>query len=358
MDIDPFRIVLYNRVFQGTYPPGSTFKMITGMAALEAGVKPSETIVCKGRYWRAPYIKCWSVHGTVDFYEALAGSCNTYFQDAGRRAGIDMVAKIAGEFGLGEKTNTLGVINESDGILPDPQWKEALYDPIVKKNYEEKRKTLKEEYEASLSKLKGDAEKEEATEDYENDLNLLEAQYKIDYRFYTTWQPYDTFNTSIGQGSNNYTVIQLCNYVSTIANGGNRYRPYLVDRVISPAGKVVQQYKPELLNKVSVSAENLAIVRRAMKAVIDPGGTSYSLFSSFPSNIGVGAKTGTAQTGLTGDRKNKDFHGVFFAFAPYDDPQIAFASIVEYGESGGASGGQIAKAVFEEYFGLNKNKAE
>lgn len=349
---------MFNRVFQGTYPPGSTFKMVTGMAALEAGVKPSETVVCKGRYWIPPYIKCWSVHGTVNLYGALAGSCNTYFQNAGRRAGIDRIAKVAGEFGLGQKTNTLGILTESEGTLPNPQWKKALYEPIVRKNYEEKRKKLDEDLAGALAGLKSEDEKEEVREKYENKKKLLEAQYKIDYKFYTTWQPFDTFNTSIGQGSNNYTVIQLANYVATLANGGKRYRPYLVDRVVSPEGKVVQQYKPELLNEVSVSAENLAAVRKGMKAVADPGGTAHFLFSNFPSNISVGAKTGTAQTGRTGDRKNKDFHGTFVAFAPYDDPEIAFAALVEYGDSGGLSGGQICKAVFEEYFGLNKNTTE
>lgn len=349
---------MFNRAFQGTYPPGSTFKMITGMAALESGVKTSETITCKGAYWRAPYIRCWSVHGTVDFYEALAGSCNTYFQDAGRRAGIDNLARIAREFGLGEKTNTLGILNETEGILPDSQWKKELYQPIIERNYEEKRKKLELEYIEAVSKLHEEKEKSAAQKRYENKLAILEAQYKIDYKFYTTWQPFDTFNTSIGQGSNNYTVIQLANFVSTIANGGKRYRPYLVDRVISPAGKIVQHYKPELMNKVSVSAENLAEVRRAMKAVTDPGGTAHFLFRDFPPQFSVGAKTGTAQTGRSGDRKDKDFHGAFVAFAPYDNPKIAFASIVEYGEHGGTSGGLIAKAVFEEYFGLNNNKAE
>ncbi|HHX95544.1 MAG TPA: penicillin-binding protein 2 [Clostridia bacterium] len=349
---------MFNRVFQGTYPPGSTFKMITAMAALEAGVNPSSRVVCKGAYWKAPYIRCWNVHGSVDLYSALAGSCNTYFQDAGWKAGIDKIAQIGEEFGLGQKTNTLGILNESEGLLPSAQWKKALYEPIIEEKYAKKREELTAEYQKTLANLQEEKEKEDARKKYENRMNILEAQYKIDYKFYTTWQPFDTFNTSIGQGSNNYTIIQLANYVATLANGGNRYRPYLVDRIVSPTGEVVKQYKPELLNKVSVSEENMAHVRKGMKRVTDPGGTAYSLFSNFPANIGVAAKTGTAQTGLAGDKKNADYHGVFVCFAPYDDPEIAFAAIVEYGESGGSSGGHIAKAVFEEYFGLNKNEGE
>ena len=79
---DPVIKPLFDRVFQGTYPPGSTYKPITGMAALEAGINPNEKVLCRGSYWRPPYIRCWSVHGSVDFYSALAGSCNVYFQEA------------------------------------------------------------------------------------------------------------------------------------------------------------------------------------------------------------------------------------------------------------------------------------
>lgn len=354
---NPGKKPMFNRVFQGTYPPGSTFKMITAMAALEAGVSPSNTVTCRGAYWNPPYIKCWGVHGTVNMEKAIARSCNTYFQEAGRRAGIDNIAKVAKEFGLGEKTETLGILNETEGILPSPQWKKALYEPIIEKKYEEKRKELEKEYEDVLAKAKG-KERESALRDYEEDLRILEAQHKIDENFYTKWQPFETYNTSIGQGSNNYTVIQLANYVATLANNGTRYRPYLIDRVVSPTGKVVQKYKPEILNKVSVSQEHMEVVRKGMKAVASPGGTAYSIFSHFPANIGVAAKTGTAQTGRAGDRKDRDFHGAFVAFAPYDHPQVAFAAIIEYGEHGGTSGGRIAAAVFEEYFGLTGKKAE
>lgn len=202
-------------------------------------------------------------HGTVDFYKAVAKSCNTYFQEMGRRAGIDGIAKVAEEFGLGQKTDTLGILNETSGILPSPEWKKALYEPIIEKKYEEKRKELEKEYDAILSAAKEGKEKDSALRKYEEKLRVLEAQHKIDYNFYTKWQAFETYNTSIGQGSNNYTVIQLANYIATIANGGTRYRPYLVDRMISPSGKIVQQYKPEVLNKVSVSQKNLASVRLA-----------------------------------------------------------------------------------------------
>jgi len=355
---DPQKRPLFNRVFQGTYPPGSTFKMITAMAALEKGLKPQESLICRGAYWRPPYIKCWDVHGRVNLYSALGESCNTYFQEAGRRAGIDKIVEIAEEFGLGEKTNTLGILNESSGFLPTPQRKKDQYQSIIENKYQTELDVLEEEYKNMLEKAESTEEQEEIKRDYESRKRILEAQYEIDLNFYTKWQPFDTYNTSIGQGSNNYTIIQLANYVAAIANGGKRYRPYLIEKILSPDGKVVQEYKPELINEIKVSDTNLAHVRRGMKAVTEPGGTAYFLFKDFPADIGVGAKSGTAQTGRSGDRKDKDFHGVFVAFAPYNNPQIAFAGIIEYGESGGGSAGRVAKAVFEEYFGLNEKEKE
>ena len=355
---DPEIKPLFNRVVQGTYPPGSTFKLITGMAALEAGVDPNATVTCKGAYWRPPYIGCWKVHGTVDFYEAVQGSCNTYFQEAGRRGGIDRIAQVGEEFGLGQKTGTLGILNEAAGTLPSSQWKEALYRPIIEKKYADRRETLKKEYDAKLGAEADADNKDKLQHEYENRLKILEAQYDIDMRFYTSWQPFDTYNTSIGQGSNNYTIMQMANYVATLANGGRRYRPYLVDRIVSPSGKVVKRFGPEVQAEASVTQENMAHARKGMRMVAEPGGTAYFLFSQFPPHIAVGAKTGTAQTGRSGDKKDKDFHGLFIAFAPYDDPEVAFAGIIEYGEHGGTSAGRVAKAVFEEYFGLNKGAEE
>ena len=181
-------------------------------------------------------------------------------------------------------------------------------------------------------------------------MNKLEAQYRIDYKFETTWQQFDTFNMSIGQGSNNYTPMQLANYVATVANGGKRYQPYLVQRVVSPSGEVVKEFKPQLVHEVKLDPETLAITRDAMHHVAMPGGTAYSIFKNLPAEISGGAKTGTAQTGRASDSKNHDYHGVFIAYAPYDDPQIAFAGLVEYGYHGSTSAGLVAKALFEQYF--------
>lgn len=293
----------FSRTISGTYPPGSTFKPVTGIAALATGkVTPETTVTCTPSAWSGGRAKCWKVHGTVNLYSAMAGSCNTYFQEVASMAGVDTLDHVAEELGLGEKTG-IELSGEAEGILPTPAWKEETF----KNNQWEK-----------------------------------------------VWRPYDTWFMSMGQGYNLYTPIQLANYMSTVANGGKKMKPYLVDKIVSSDGEILHQFEPEVKNEVSASPEILAEVRKSMRAVMEPGGTASSLFRSFPPEIKVAGKTGTAQTGLPGDNKDTDYHGVFVAFAPYDDPQVAFAGIIEYGYHGGTSAGLVAKAVFEEYFGLIK----
>ncbi|NLB89415.1 MAG: penicillin-binding protein 2 [Syntrophomonadaceae bacterium] len=345
-----------NRVIQSTYPPGSTFKPITGMAAIQEGtVDPLDYAVnCQGRYWIAPYIKCTNVHGNVNYYTAMATSCNTYFQEMGRRASKEGIIHVASEFGLGSKTG-IDLPYERAGLLPTPEWKKEINAILTDRNYDRLRKSLEEKYESLIKEAATEEEKEKLEKQKNNEKAKLEAQYKIDYQFNTTWQPYDTFNMSIGQGSNDFTVLQLANFVATIANGGNYMKPYLVEQIISPEGKVLRTNRPQIIRRVDVKPEAIAQTKRAMHEVTRPGGTAYHLFYHFPEDIQVAAKTGTAETGRVGDDPKRDFHGVFVAFAPVDDPQIAFAGIVEYGRSGGGSAGIVAQAVFEQYFGIKNH---
>lgn len=342
-----------NRAIQTTYPPGSTFKPVTGMAVLEeAGIDPlNDYVNCQGKYWIAPYIRCTKVHGNVNYYSAMAGSCNTYFQEMGRRAGKDGLIHIAAEFGLGSKTG-IDLPHERAGLLPTPEWKKEINAILTDRKYDNLRKNLEDKYESLIENAPSIEEKSKLERQKNNEKARLEAQYNIDYQFTTTWQPFDTFNMSIGQGSNDFSVLQLANFVAAIANGGNYMRPYLVDQITSPTGKILKTVKPEVIRRVDVKPETLAETKRAMHEVAKPGGTAYHLFYHFPENIQVAAKTGTAETGRVGDDPKRDFHGVFVAFAPVDDPEIAFAGIVEYGRSGGGSAGLVAKALFEHYFGI------
>ena len=343
-----------NRATMATYPPGSTFKPITGLAALDSGrVKVNDQpITCNGAYWKKPNIKCWSSHGKVDFYRGFAVSCNTYFQYIGEKAGIDAIVKVGKEFGLGEKTGSPH-LTELSGLLPSPEWKQQTSAAIVDRRYQAKREELNNEYDELLANAATAEEKEKLLKEKEKKLNQLEAYYRIDYNFETTWQPFDTYNTSIGQGSNSYTMLQLANYIATLANGGTRYVPYLVEAVIDAGGNELERFEPQVAYQVSVSQEDMAAVRKGMELVTEPGGTAYARFSDFPKEIKIAGKTGTAQTSRAGDNKNKDFDGIFVGFAPYDEPEIALAIIVEYGTGGSVSAAKVARDVFIDYFNLS-----
>ncbi|MDD3879172.1 MAG: penicillin-binding transpeptidase domain-containing protein, partial [Syntrophomonas sp.] len=348
-----------NRALQSTYPPGSTFKPITGMAALEkGGVDPLKSLVkCTGAYWIAPYIPCTGVHGNVNYYTGMATSCNSFFQEMGRRAGKDAIIWVGRQFGLGMKTG-IDLPDEESGLLPSPEWKKKKFARITDKKYELLQKQLEEKYEQLLAEAQDDEQKRSLEKKLKQERIKLEAHYDIDYNFDTNWQDFDTFNMSIGQGGNSYTVIQLANYVATIANGGHLMKPYVVSRIVSHDNKVIKVYNPRLVHDSEVKAESIRETQKAMLAVTQPGGTAHFLFYNFPKEIGVAAKTGTAQTGRAGDNQLKEFHGVFIAFAPYDDPEIAFAGVVEYGHHGSESVGYVAKDIFEQYFGLVDHLAE
>lgn len=347
-----------NRAIQTSYPPGSTFKAITGMAALENGnMDPiNDYVNCGGSYWIAPYIKCTGVHGNVNYYSGLAVSCNTYFQEMGRRAGKDGLVDVAQQFGLGQKTG-IDLPHEAKGLVPTPAWKKEINALLIDQKYDRQREELNKRYTEMLDEAADEKEKADIERRRKNEEARLEAQYKIDYQFNTNWQPFDTFNMSIGQGYNDYTVIQLVNYVAAIANGGSLMQPQVLKRVVAPDGRTIKETKPVVKRRVDVSPRTLAETKRAMLAVTQPGGTAHFLFYQFPPEIQVGAKTGTAQTGRQGDNQMKEFHGVFVAFAPFDDPEIAFAGVVEYGFSGGGSAGLVARDVFEHYFGIKDHLA-
>lgn len=348
-----------NRAIQTSYPPGSTFKPITGMAAMEkVQMDPlNDYVNCRGRYRLAPYIACTGVHGNVNYYSAMAHSCNTYFQEMGRRAGEEELIRVAKEFGLGQKTG-IDLPFETKGLVPTPEWKKELKAKSINAKYNSFRKELDEKYQQEILAAGSEEEKKSIEAKKAKEKSLLEAQYNIDYQFDTTWQSFDTFNMSIGQGANNYTVIQLANYVATIANGGKLMKPHILKKIVSPENKVIKEMEAELISYVDINSSSLAETQRAMAQVTRPGGTAYSLFYQFPKNIQVGAKTGTSETGRSGDIKDQDFHGVFIAFAPLDNPEIAFAGVVEYGRHGSESAGYVARDVFEQYFGLKDHYTE
>ena len=138
-------------------------------------------------------------------------------------------------------------------------------------------------------------------------------------------------------------------YVATVANGGTYYTPYVVEKIYNPDGTLKSRHEPQG-RRVDVEQWILDVTKQAMTAAAKPGGTAYGAFAGLPGGIGGGAKTGTAQPGRTGYIKNKDFDGLFICFAPAENPQIAFACVMEHGHSGAGSAGLVAKSVLEYIF--------
>lgn len=276
-----------NRAITGQYPPGSTFKLITGSAALELKkVRPDEMIYDSGRHWLIDMRNAGGeALGWIDFKTALAKSDNVYFYEMGRRIGIDQMAAYARMFGLGQKTG-IALYGESDGVVASAEYKKKV--------------------------------------------------------FHQDWYLGDTFNSAIGQGFQLVTPLQAAMVVSEVANGGIRYRPFLVSRIDNLDGTPYQIFAPEQIGSLAISKSTLDLIREGMRNVAEENGTAGYLFANFP--IPVAGKTGTAEN--YGGRD----HGWFVAYAPYAHPRIVIAVLTEQGGFGSASSGPIVKTMLEEYF--------
>ncbi|MEW6387104.1 MAG: penicillin-binding protein 2 [Thermodesulfobacteriota bacterium] len=291
---------LENRVLKGQYPPGSTFKIVMALAALEEGViNPKASISCGGSFALGNHVfRCWKKggHGSVDLYRGLVQSCDVYFYNLGKRLGIERIAKWSRRFGLGRPTG-LKLDKEMPGLVATSEWKLA--------------------------------------------------------RFKHRWQEGDTISVSIGQGYNLATPLQMAQVAATIANGGNLYEPHLVEKVESPAGEILFQAKPVLKGTLGAKPENVALVQKALQGVVAEGtGRNASL-----PHVEVAGKTGTSQIvaldkekmgGKIPDKYKN--HAWFVAYAPVTDPQVALAVLVEHGGGGGAAAAPLAKRLLEVCF--------
>ena len=274
---------LLNRAIGGAYAPGSTFKPCTAVAALESGIiTPSSTIVDRGvyDYYKSPQPRCWiyneygGTHGRVNVSQAITVSCNYFFYEVGRLTGIKTLASYAKQFGLGEYT----------GIeIGGPGSAEA----------------------------KGSM----ATPEF------AEAEH-------LEWTDGQTLTAAIGQSYDLFTPLQLANYIATLVGNGQHYEAHLLKNVKSyDNSSVIYAYDKEPLNTVQMSDSTVRAVKEGMHN-LTTGSLSY-YFSKCV--VSAGAKTGTAETGI-----NNTNNGVFVCFAPYDDPQIAVAVVIEKGGSGAA----------------------
>lgn len=388
---------LYNVAIQTAVQPGSVFKMVTALAALEKGFSPTKTIRDMGKVDIGPEsFGCWiwnsnrGTHGHVNVYEALRDSCNYYFyslalgrnqktgENLGVRVDIEDIANISKELGLNDRTGIeINVPREASGGVPSPQSKVMITKALLKRyltrnirSYikegeeftdEEINEKLEEiiswtEAEEPLSRgeviKRLDAMGLEAEKALEGEREGLADKIKYTYLNYAGWDITDTLNVTIGQGQNAYTPIQMANYIATIANGGYRNKITLIDSIKNYDNSKTlyeRETNPERINLNNY--ENLEHIKYGMKLVTTEG-TARSLFRDFP--ISVGAKTGTAQRSgvnpATGD--TYDDYAWFVAFAPYEEPEIAISIVLVQGGSGGYAG-PIAREIIAEYFGLN-----
>jgi penicillin-binding protein 2 len=228
---------LYNRPIAGMNPPGSTFKLITAMAGLERGaITPGTTYVCSGGLRIGRYFKrCWRAHGACNLYQAIAGSCDTYFYNVSRRVGPDAIADVAHRFGLGRKTG-VDLAGERAGLMPTPAWKKR--------------------------------------------------------RWKQEWFGGDTLNMGIGQGYVLATPLQMACLTAAFANGGTFYQPHLLKKVVDGKDKLVARFEPRP-RSVETSERFLEIVRQGMRqVVIGPTGTAHLM--NIP-QVTVAGKTGSAE---------------------------------------------------------------
>jgi penicillin-binding protein 2 len=304
---DPLR-PMFDKTMSGVFHPGSTFKPFSALAALEDRLlSPFERERCDGYLsFGRRIFHCTHVHGKVDMREAIAESCNVYFFKLAEAVGMDRIARVASEFGLGQKTG-MGLNPEAAGRIPTRSWYALRY----------------------------------------------KGQFRIGF----------TLNTSIGQGATTVTPLQLALAYAALANGGTVYSPQLVRAVETSDGAVVQDFPPRIRQKAKVAPENLARVNDALYAVVnDEKGTAYPVRDK---TLEVAGKTGTAQTGYVNpgndDPKKAWYlsrdHAWFAAYSPAKAPEIAVVVLVEHGGSGPTVAAPIAMQIIKEYHRIAAGRA-
>ncbi len=297
-----------NKALRGQYPPGSTFKMIVALAALESGVaSPSTTVQCDGSFKLSKSFeyRCWKKegHGQVDLHKAIKESCDVWFYRVGLETGIEQIASVARRFGLGEQTG-FPFGSERAGLIPTKAWKKK--------------------------------------------------------RFGTSWYDGETVISSIGQGFVLTTPVQLATMAAALANGGTVWRPQLIQKVVDLDDNTEWRLDPEKLSETAWPRELLNPIRKAMASVVnDIGGTAWR---SRLDKVRIAGKTGTAQV----VRKKSDEeeeqeeeeipyqfrdHALFVSYAPVENPEIAVAVVVEHGGHGSSAAAPVAKAMYDAYFG-------
>lgn len=294
---------LLNRAVKGLYSPGSAFKPLTAIAALEEGVTtPTEIFHADGigpfgikRDWPLRHDPPLPPHGDITIVGALRESCNDFFWEMGLRLGIDNLARYARAAGFGSPTGLCMYPEEGAGFVPDPEWKKRRF-----------------------------ADKPRSEQ---------------------VWYPVETMDVAIGQGFLLVTPLQMATFYMGLANRGKIYRPYLVRSITLPTGEVIEKQTPQVSRVIEASPRTWQTVIEGMKQVVAEG-TGSSAFRDFPFDIAIAGKTGSVQLGPG----QGDAHGWFGAFAPADNPEIVVIALAEHGGGGAVAGAPIVRRVLEAYF--------
>ncbi|HEY5923787.1 MAG TPA: penicillin-binding protein 2 [Kofleriaceae bacterium] len=291
-----------DKALRATYPPGSIFKFVTTLAALEDGqAAEDESMFCTGSYeLSGTRFRCHGYHEKVDLLGAIKHSCDVYFWNLAQRIGLDRIAEVSRGFGLGAPTN-LGLNGDSGGRIPTKAW-------------------------------------------YEKN-----GRYKIGY----------ATNAAIGQGDVEVTVVQMAMAYASLANGGKLYVPQVVERVESYDGRTIVAYDPKVARTVKLPPDAADVWRRGMwKVNNEPGGTAYD--HGYSQVVQVLGKTGTAEVKKHHKDADNDkdlerwnpnaSHAWFAGWAPADDPELAIVVLVEHGGAGGTVAWPIAEKILATYF--------
>ena len=308
---DDWKKPLINRVTQGLYPPGSTFKPFMGMALLESGKITQNTIVPAPGAWSIPGSRhifrdsVRSGHGSANLSKAIQVSSDTFFYRLGYEMGIDKASPYLAQFGFGQKTG-IDLPSEYTGVLPSREWKAKRFakssDPTAKE-----------------------------------------------------WRAGEMVSVSIGQGYNAYTPLQMAHATASLANNGVVYQPHLVKEVLDFGARKITRINPNPERQIPFKADNFEYVKRAMEKVLKPGGTAHRIGGGLAYTMG--GKTGTAQVvqikqggryNAAALREQHRDHAWFISFAPLEKPEIAIAVILENG-GWGAYAAPLAREMTDFY---------
>jgi penicillin-binding protein 2 len=306
LNADPLKPSL-DKTISAAYPPGSTYKPFSALAALSDRLLDQDTEVdCRGGYeYGKRFFRCTGVHRNVNLHEAIVQSCNTYFYELGARVNIDRLAAVGLDYGFGVKTG-IGINPEARGRMPTRSWYTRRY---------------KEAFRGGFTLL-----------------------------------------SSIGQGATTVTVLQLALAYAALANGGTLYQPQVVRSIETSDGTVVQDFPPRVRRLIEPDQQQLAMVKNALEGVVtDKDGTAYKERTA---GVDLAGKTGTAQVSHVTPRGvdpgkiwyfNRD-HAWFSGYAPSRSPEIAIVVLVEHGGGGGKNAVPIAMRVVRDWQKLKEKR--